>query len=140
MAFQPAPNVASVEIRFLQDSQRVENTLYARLNGPVGAGEVEALAEAVRQSWIDFALPLQHSSVQLVSVYAKSLASAVAPSYESFPANVQLGGTAGDQMPNNVSWCVKFTTGLSGRSGRGRNFIVGIARGQVSANVLTQVT
>ena len=138
MAFQPAPGIVQVEIRQLWDSQRVENVLHFASANSNDATAITTLADDLRASWRTNVMPLQSTTVQLASVYARSLDTAIAPAYESFPANAQFGDNGSPAMPNNVSWCLKFTTGLTGRSGRGRLYVVGLTENQVGNNAVNQ--
>jgi len=138
MAFQPAPGIVEAEFRMVWDSQRVENVLHFASGQSDDPAAIETLAQDLRVSWQTNMLPLQSNLVTLNSVYVRSLDSAIAPAYESFPANAQSGDVTNPSLPNNVSWTVKFTTGLTGRSGRGRNYVIGLCEAQVTANLLSQ--
>jgi len=45
-----------------------------------------------------------------------------------------VGGSANAPMPNNVSFVIKHTTGFTGRSARGRSYMVGIPNNNVTSN------
>jgi hypothetical protein len=45
-----------------------------------------------------------------------------------------------DTLPNNVTWAIKFNTANRGRSGRGRNYIIGLTKPKVAANLLNPIT
>jgi len=140
MPFQPATGIVQAEVRMVLDSQRVENVFH--FSGPSSSDPVAiaALADALRISWTNDVLPIVSSALQLNSVYVRSLDAAIAPASESFPANAQVGGNTQPVLPSNVSWCLKFTTGLTGRSGRGRSFVVGLCENQVTANLIAAGT
>jgi len=44
------------------------------------------------------------------------------------------GTLTSPSVPGNVTWCVKFLTGLTGRSYRGRNYIMGMTEDATVGN------
>lgn len=139
MAFIPAMNVAAVEIRWRQDQQRVENTLY--FHRETGWDDISLysllvdIRTQVRTAW----LPLMAEGVSLHELHARDLtveASYVADLSGEFGDN---GGITQAYLPNNVTLSITFRTGFSGRSFRGRNYIVGMYRDAVSLNAVSQL-
>jgi len=135
MAFIPVANTAQLDLIYLQDGQRIENTLYAKFPSAPSPTDIADLASAVKAAWVDNIMPLLSSTVSLIAVEASDLTS------DSGPQAVDTGGlpVAGDvtsrAMPNNVALCVSFRTGLRGRSFRGRNYLPGMSSDAVSEGV-----
>jgi hypothetical protein len=140
MAFQPVPHCAIIEFRHLWDNQKVENSVYVLSNANLTEADLPFLAAALGNTWRTHALPLMSNAVQYASTYVRALHTATAPMYEDFTGAGTAGGTVSPALPNNCSWCVTFRTGLSGRSGRGRNYVIGLSEGRVDGNLVQLVT
>lgn len=134
MAFQPVPNGISCEIRSTLFAQQVENIIYFEQAGTPTAADVQEVAEAVEAWFIGSILPNLGSNVIYREVYARSLVTAAAPEWTANTNTGDVGGNAAGTLPNNVTWAVKFTTGLTGRSTRGRNYIYGVPENMVGGN------
>lgn len=137
MAFQPAPGIWEVDVNMLVDGQICQNTLYFdRGEGPPVEAGAQTLAEAIEVWWGDFYAPLVSSLVRLRDVEVKSLDAQNGP---GALVNSSLDGDgASPLMPNNVTWVVKFVTGNTGRSQRGRNYVVGLMEGSVLNNQINE--
>lgn len=134
MAFQPAPNCVGVEIRCDLFGERVENTLNFELPGTPTASEVQEIAEQIEGWFVTSLLPGLSNQLFYVETYARSLHSASAPEFTANTNAGDPGGQTSPGLPANVTWCVKFLTGLTGRSYRGRNYMVGLCENQVVGN------
>jgi len=135
MAFIPVANTAQLDIIYTCDSQRVENTLYARFSTAPDATQIADLAAAVKAAWIDNIMPLLSSTVSLIAVEASDLTSASGPQTIDTGGLPEAGGVTSRAMPSNVALCVSFRTGLRGRSFRGRNYLPGMSSDAVSEGV-----
>lgn len=134
MPFVPADKVAEVELRYLLDSQRVENTLYFKATDIIDAGMLNALAALVETWWEDNVQAHLSSDIELNEVFATDLTSSTGP-VSSFTTGLPLGGTVGvEAEPANVAPCISFKTANRGRSFRGRNYIPGIPGTFVAGN------
>lgn len=136
MVFQPAPNTIEVNCRCTLLGERVENTLYFEVAGTPTLADVTGITNMVDLWFTGDLLPLLSSAVVITEIYGRSLAAASAPEFIDTSNAGADGGQAAAPMPGNVSWAVKFTTGLTGRSYRGRNFIFGLTEAQVTGNQL----
>jgi len=137
MAFQPATGIAQAEFRMLWDGQKVENVLNFKSNSPLTAEALGALADELSDAWATHCIPLMSFNAQYESCHVRSLESLTAPATDSFVGGGAVGANPTASMPNNVSLAIKFLTGLSGKSGRGRLYIVGMPRGEVTNNVVS---
>jgi len=136
MAFVPFPSTVMASVRELWLGQEVENTLYFDYDGVPSGADVSEVASHLLTYWTATMMPLQSVTTQLLGVYAKSLAAEVAPIAFASPAGTVNGSVSGQSCPSNVSVAVSFRSGFSGRSGRGRNYWIGLPEGLVDGNVI----
>jgi hypothetical protein len=134
--FIPAPNTASVEMIYNAGGQTVENVFHVRKASAYSLSDLQAV-RALVLTW--YASPWRNfvsGSVTLVRVRTKALDTAIAPMEDyavtSGGAGLNVGGAA---SPNNVTYCIKLSTGLSGRSARGRWFFIGLNGATVASQV-----
>lgn len=140
MPIAPNPFVIQAQMRYTQDAQEVENILYFNVGSAASGANCAALADELAVWWDTSIQPLQPTSVTLREVYCKVMLNGTAPEGTStfgLPAD---GTGIGSALPNNVTCSVSFRTGFSGRSFRGRNFIIGLQEAQVTQNEVSNVT
>lgn len=125
--FIPFTNVAKVQMIFSQYGQRIQNGFYFR--NTAGAFDVvqqATLANALVAWWSTNLKSLVTVDCSLVQIDVKDMTSQYAPGI-NFTTGLPLAGTANTEgSPTNVTIAVKFTTGLSGRSFRGRVYHIGL--------------
>lgn len=138
MPFQPAPDVAEVEIRMSLQGKPVENVLhFISLSGfPWDIGLITQLAQDALAHWADYILPIQCTALTLNSVLARDLSSEFAPTFEAFPLTPVAGTLTGPAMPNQTAVVLTKRSGLTGRSARGRLYHCGFTEDQVSGNFI----
>lgn len=122
MAFQPAPNIAQCELRGTMFGQNIENTLYFKNPDGVDATTLAELATIINAWMTPDYLAFMPSSFTFRELYLKDLTTESGEeltdvTHQSEP------GLLGLASPGNVSFVVKFLTGLTGRSFRGRNYL-----------------
>ena len=136
MPFIPVPNVVEAEIRFLLDNQKIENTLYFHKSTSWDTASMEALGLALANWWETSIAPDVSSQVHMTEIHLSDLSDAAAGVADYIPPTPLGGGKGALPEPNSVAFVVKFLTGVRGRSGRGRNYIPGVCKGDVVANTL----
>lgn len=126
MAFIPVANAAKVACLFTQYGQKLVNTLWFIKSGGWSATDLTDLAIAIN-SWVTAEIiPLTASSCSFIGSTAVDMSSAGQEGVE-IDEGTPVPGTGGSPgLPSNVTAALKFLTGLTGRSNRGRNFLVGI--------------
>lgn len=94
--------------------------------------ECQQIAETVANSWAtNIGLHLSNE-LFFTSVTARGMSSDFEQQYNHpLPANTK-GGVISPAMPRNVAFVMQRSTGLTGRKGRGRIYIPGIAESQVA--------
>jgi len=126
MPFQSVPNCAVAEIVFSVNNVTVQNSpTFTHVGGAYDQSDVDLLSAAV-DGWVSTEyLPLLSSTLSYVETHVRGLEDENdVESIDSTGAGV--GGVATPPLPSNVAFCVRFTTGLTGRSARGRAFTPGV--------------
>lgn len=126
MAFQRVPNTAQIELRYSATGTPWVNTVYAQYPLGYTATELDTLADAV-EAWAENGVITQLSSEATYDgVTVRGLNAEYDLIASRSPVSPVPGLAAGGSSPLNVAWVVKFLSGLTGRSTRGRNYIAGI--------------
>lgn len=134
MAFIPVANTAMVELRYLWDGQRCENTLYFTDTVAYDATSLSDLALAVFAWWQLNMRPAMPTTLALNEVYCTAIHSATGAVHSYAPTSGNVGTSAGISLPNNVALTITFRTAQRGRSSRGRNYIPGLTETNVTNN------
>lgn len=134
MPFIPTPNTLQAELRYLFDNQQVENTLYFEYIDGVDLAGAVALADYLFDWWDTNFKPLMATTIALREIYITDLTSISSFSHTRVSSPIVPGTRAGPAMPNSVALCIKFNTAQRGRSFRGRNYVMGMVEGDVTAN------
>ncbi len=133
MAFQAVPDTAEITVIYTQNLENITNTMYAKLVGGYDLAGLNALASAVDVAVAANWLPLQtvDAVYQRVEVRGLSVENDIATENNDSTA---AGGDVNEGLPNNVTLSVKKTSGLTGRSARGRLYFMGIPSNDLSTN------
>lgn len=129
-----------IETNYTYGLQIFQNTAYAYRSLPYSAGDVQSLAEALDVYNSTGVITYLSSDISYVSTTVTGLNDPLDYKYTADGAGGVAGGIASPTLPLNVAWVVKYTTGLTGRSARGRNYIGGIPEGAVTGNALVVST
>lgn len=132
--FIPFEGVIQAELIYSVQDQIVENVLHYHSTLTITESELGRLKDGL-SSWWNTAGKLNLSSaVALERIKCTDLTTDSGPAID-VPITPPVFGThAGETLPLNVAGLVKFTTGLRGRSYRGRMFIVPLCEDQVVEN------
>lgn len=133
MTFYPVTDGAVCTI--VQDfrGQLCENVLwFKRDDGVITASNLTSLVNGLGSAWGAGPASLLSSDVTFKYVIGRDMT--ISTGFEAVFDSVDIPGTAGDAMPNNVALCFSLRTGLAGRANRGRIFIGGIPRSAVVEN------
>lgn len=136
MAFVPFPDTAQFEVRYIDDGQKVENVYHVDDATPWDATTLAAMC-AVFVNWWDVSMqPLVSDAVQLVGIVAKDMSAEFGVGIDYATGLPLTGGNTSGDFPNNVTLAVKWSTGLSGRSFRGRTYHIGLSKNQVAGQIV----
>jgi hypothetical protein len=132
-AFIPAPNTASVELIFTLNGQTCENVLHVQKSAPYDLAALQALRTLV-QSWDNTSFrTIRGAGAVLVRIRTKALDTDSSPMEDyTLPSGQNGSFPGGGAQTNNVTFAVKLATGFSGRSARGRIYIVGVPAGAIA--------
>jgi len=133
--FIPAPNTARVRMVYSLFGQTIMNVFYWQGDAPLIAADLSGLVDEVHTAWTARFKPIQANDVELLYIEATALDTDSSPSV-TLP--VATAGTAsGISFPGGTTFAVKFSGGVSGRSGRGRMFYIQLHSAQISGDQVT---
>lgn len=137
--FVPAPNCLQVSLIYTTNGGHAENVYHVQ--GDAIIQDLTATAHRIMDVFAAWdSAHLAGGRVvghDLVLVTARDIGQQHGPSWERTTASA--GALAGSSaLPDGVTIAVKWTTGRSGRSYRGRTYHIGLAASQCTGDVLTQ--
>lgn len=139
MAFVPIPNTALVELRMTQGEQQIENTFHVEKEGILTVPDLQDIALAFAD-WFDTHRNLVINTVTLREIAVRDLTTASSIGIVYSTGLPLAGLLSGSAMPNSTTIAVKWGTGLTGRSFRGRTYHIGLAESQVNNNSIDSAT
>lgn len=132
--FIPVPNVASAELIWSCNGVVTENVLHFQRSAPYSATDLQNL-RAMLITWEGNQYN-QYRSVQVTlnRVRTKGLDSSGSPMEDYFLPTPHAGGNGQVALPLGTTIAIKLSTGLAGRSQRGRLFYVGLTANLLDTN------
>jgi hypothetical protein len=130
----PNDQVARAVLRFLWEAQIVQNVLHFQKGDGWITAQLVALGEQLVDWWDTSWKTSSPTNLRLQEVHVTDLQPGGGIT-SIIPAEI-VGTGSSPSLPNNVTAAVKLTTGLGGRSNRGRIYHVGLCEGQVIASQL----
>lgn len=129
MAFQAVPDTVEVDIIYTLNGETVQNVFYAELPGGYTLADLSALANVmdaqVQGTW--------KAQQPVEAVYVRTEVRGLAVVNDLIASNNSNAGPGvkvGGVFPNNVTFSVKKTSGLTGRSARGRTYWIGVSNAE----------
>jgi hypothetical protein len=130
MGFQAVPDTVAIDIIYSMNGETVQNVFYAELPGGYLLADLSALANV-----IDAQVQGTWKAQQVVeALYTRVEVRGLAVLNDFVATNSTNAGpgvAAGGAMPNNVTLAVKKSSGLTGRSARGRCYWIGVPNSQL---------
>jgi hypothetical protein len=137
MPFQPAPDVAQVNIRYTRDGQQIENVWHVHKEGGFTLTDLTSIASTVNTVVPTVWMPKMPSNVVYQETNVVDLSVEGGPQVTQSVVGGQTGSIGGQPLPNNVTLAIRMKAGIGGRSGSGRIYWPGFAVGQMaSANAV----
>jgi len=112
--------------------QTVMNVFYWQGDAPLIAADLSGLADEVHTAWVSRFKPIQAPDVTLQYIEATALDTDSSPSVTL--AVAEAGTASGVSYPGGTTFAIKFSGGVSGRSGRGRMFWIQLHSAQISGD------
>lgn len=135
MPFQPAVDVAQVQLEGKVDGCMTLNNLYFQISGGgITPVNLASLVANVQSWWLSTLVGQLSDDWAAVRVIGVDLTTQTGARAEL--ATVGTGGEVGEANPNNVAACVSFRTAQRGRSARGRNYVPGVPGSMVTLNTM----
>lgn len=132
--FIPAANVVNVQVVYISASERVQNVFNVLSGGGTTAADMNRIGAKI-EDWLRTDWDNGSSSLTTVSVISMTDAGVDGGvGVERVPATALTGSVGQPPLPANVTFAVKWNTGLTGRSHRGRTFHVGMTADMVLFN------
>lgn len=125
MAFQAVPDTAEIDIIYSLNAVIVQNVLYAEMTGGYTLADLQALADQVDLQ-VDGSWKAQQAAE---AIYVRTEVRGLAFENDKIASQSLSTGPGvhtGDALPNQVTFSVKKTSGLTGRSARGRTYWIGV--------------
>jgi len=137
MAYVPAPQIVSVEIRALKANQQIENRITVDALTTVTPTIVDAITNLVSVWAIGTYFDHLPSSVTLREVVGTDLTTQNGYQHSILPEGTVAGALNSEPMPNESSFTITHRSSSRGRSARGRSYVLGLIKGDVAENVFS---
>lgn len=130
MAFQKVTDTAEIDHIFTLNNVGVQNVYYAMLVGGYGQGDLQALADVIDAIFLTTFATECPPEVTYMRTEVRGLA-VENDLVASQSAGTGNGTSIGAALPNQVTFSIKKTSGLTGRSARGRTYWIGVPRTEI---------
>ncbi len=123
----------------MQNFEIMQNTFYALFAGTYQQSDLQTLADNIDLTVGTFWLPIQTQDCEYVrtEVLGLEFENDVTASAALSAGN---GGDVNEGLPNSVTIAIKKSSGLTGRSARGRNYWMGMPNSELGGNENTVKT
>lgn len=132
--YVPGENVAQVEVIANALGVTMENTLYFQYSGGISAAELKGLCNDVCATWNSEHRLVMGAFLQVTQVYGTDLTTDTSPTANADDLLPFVGTVESDPLPLTNTLSISFRSAARGRSGRGRNYWMGLAESQVQGN------
>lgn len=132
MPFIPAENTARIELVYSQGGQIVENVYHVEFGFVPAPTDLEDMATVFKDWWNTNLQPYVANTVSLNVIKARDLTTDSGSAIEYTTGLPILGASAVQPLPNGSTLAIKWTTGLAGRSFRGRTYHIGLVTSELA--------
>jgi len=137
-AFIPAEKTAKCEMLYVLNGQVVENVFYMQGAAEWTKDSISDMAQDIVDAYATSIATDQSEDVNLTLVRVTDVS--VEDSFQTEKSTDQNGLIANAALPGNVTVATKFSTGLTGRSRRGRAYNIGLWETGVVGNEISPST
>jgi len=130
MVFQAVPDTVEIDHIFTLNGITVQNVYYAKLPTGYAQADLQAMADKIDAIFLTTYVTEQPPEVAYVKTEVRGLAF-INDLVAEQNAGAGVGTHTGAAFPNNVTFSIKKTSGLTGRSARGRTYWIGIPDNEV---------
>lgn len=124
--FIPTPHVASVEFLYALSSQVAENRIHVLGSANFDATSVDTLWNLCKTWWTNNMKLHVGPQCSFNRLKVKAVHASDGAVLDNIILPAQAGTKTGVQLSNNVTFAIKFSTGLAGRTARGRWYVAGV--------------
>ncbi len=133
MAFQSVPDTVEIVILYSGNSVEVANVMNAHKLGGYAIADIISLANVVDDEISLAWLPIQINGWTYLSTTVRGL-DTINDLEATNTDSTGPGLVVGNALPGNVTISIKKSSGLTGRSARGRLFWIGLAQANLDPN------
>lgn len=128
MPYYPVPETCQLEMVYSQEESTnlVENVYHFQRSGGWSAAQMTDLLTYMSSWETTYGKAWRPGSVGLLKIRCRDLS--VVNGLEVAADYFIAGTNVGEDLPSNVTWALKWTTGFAGRSYRGRTYHIGVCR------------
>lgn len=137
LAFIPVENVAQFRMQFTYDGENCENVYHVLNPSGWDADQLDIMAGGFVSWWDTTLSAFAPGTLVLQRVIGRDLTTESSAAIEYTTGLPMSGENASPQLPNNVTLAVKWTTGLAGRSFRGRTYHLGMPENSTVGNTVS---
>jgi hypothetical protein len=135
MPFVEAPDTARLTMGFTQDGQTIVNVFhFYKAGGYTSLIDLEQLGTDASEQWRNFILPKMSTDVTGCNVKVVDISQEFGNGTEFIDPMTGTGSAS--PLPVNDTFCIKWVTGRTGRSYRGRTYHIGIGADWVTDSKL----
>lgn len=136
--FIPFENTAKVELLFTLNGNTCENVWYFHNTaGSFSTVEMAVLASNIHGWYNSLYKTIQPAQVSATMIRVTDMTTQTSAGIEYTSGFPIVGTRGGSVSPANVTVAIKWLTGLRGRSYRGRTYVVGVAKDDVTGDTVT---
>lgn len=131
IAFQRVPNTAEIDMIYTLNGVTVQNVFYAQLPTGYVQADLQALADKIDTAFLATFVTEMPPEVAYIRTDVRGL-DQINDLTATQNAGAGVGTHTGSAFPNNVTLAIRKTSGLTGRSARGRTFWIGVPDDEVA--------
>lgn len=134
MPFIPVPNALRVVMKWQKAGQQLANVFHVKYDTAPDEDALNAVGSIFKDAWVATLKGMMSTDTTLNAVEVTDISAPGGLGIVYLTGLPQSGTSAGIANPNHVTVATKLLTGRTGRSYRGRSYMVGIPSEQLQAD------